>query len=143
MPKAVNASALNLPINIDSPVDADYSDQTRQRFTRSQRLNRPAEFKRVFQYNRRLGDAYFTILGHNTQKNPARLGLAIARKQVKRAVARNRLKRLIRESFRRHQHDLQGWDIVVMLKQDASKLTNQVIYDMLAKLWLALIKTGL
>ncbi len=43
--------------------------------------------------------------------------MAIARKHVPTAVARNRIKRLIRESFRRHQHELPAVDIVVMSRQ--------------------------
>jgi ribonuclease P protein component len=66
------------------------------------------------------------------------LGLAISRKHIKRAVGRNRIKRLIRESFRQHQDELSGWDIVVMLRQDASALSNQAIYESLRKHWHAL-----
>jgi|GEM_PF-3976772 len=43
---------------------------------------------------------------------PARLGMAVAKKCAKRAVDRNRLKRLARESFRQHKHSLAGFDIV-------------------------------
>jgi ribonuclease P protein component len=44
----------------------------------------------------------------------ARLGLAVSKKKLKRAVDRNRLKRVIRESFRSHQTMLTGLDLVVV-----------------------------
>jgi len=63
------------------------------------------------------------------------LGLAIARKHIKRAVGRNRIKRQIRESFRQHQVMLAGIDIVVTLRKDASRLSNQQIQQNLVKHW--------
>jgi len=75
------------------------------------------------------------VLGQNNGRAFARLGLAIARKHVKTAVARNRIKRLIRESFRHAQHRLSGIDLVVTLRRDASGLSNQEIFQRLEKHW--------
>jgi ribonuclease P protein component len=86
-----------------------------------------------------VGDDYFSVLGQNNQKPFARLGLAIARKHVKKAVSRNRVKRLVRESFRQHQQQLAGLDIIVMLRADASRLDNESIRQHLTKLWQSLI----
>lgn len=51
---------------------------------------------------------------------PARLGLAIAKKQIRSAVARNRLKRLAREAFRTRRAQLAGLDLVVMARSAAA-----------------------
>lgn len=48
----------------------------------------------------------------------ARLGIVVAKKNVRLAVARNRLKRIVRETFRQQQECLQGLDIVVVIKKD-------------------------
>ena len=48
----------------------------------------------------------------------ARLGVVVAKRNVKLAVARNRLKRTVRESFRLQQSCLTGLDIVVVVKKD-------------------------
>jgi len=98
-------------------------------------LLRPEQFKRVFNKPIRVSDAHFSILGQVNQKSFARLGLTIAKKYIKKAVARNRIKRLVRESFRHHQELLAGVDIVVTCRSDASQLTNQVIQDRLVQHW--------
>jgi ribonuclease P protein component len=82
-----------------------------------------------------VGNDVFTILGHNNRKSIARLGLAIARKHIKNAVGRNRIKRLVRESFREHQSLLAGIDIVVTIRTDASRLDNETIRKNLKKHW--------
>ncbi len=45
--------------------------------------------------------------------------MVIARKILRRAVDRNRLRRILRELFRHSQHDLTALDIVVRLKRAA------------------------
>ena len=52
----------------------------------------------------------------------ARLGLAIAKKRAKRAVDRNRIKRVARESFRYHQQQLHGCELVIMNRDGAGKV---------------------
>ena len=56
---------------------------------------------------------------------PARLGLAIAKKQVRLATQRNRLKRLVRETFREHRAELAGLDLVVMARAGAAAADNR------------------
>ena len=64
-----------------------------------------------------------------------RLGLAIAKKCARRAVDRNRLKRLVRESFRRHRPGLQRLDLVVMCRRDAVAAENTQLSASLAIHW--------
>jgi ribonuclease P protein component len=109
-----------------------------QGFPRTVRLLKPAEFQRVFKRATRVQDANFTILARANSGTQARLGLAIARKQIRRAVDRNRLKRLIRETFRRHQVLLQGLDIVVMARRQALQQNNDVLIEALGRLWQSL-----
>jgi ribonuclease P protein component len=89
----------------------------------------------VFAEARRSSDDYFVVLGQNNQRDFARLGLAVARKHIKTAVGRNRIKRLVRESFRQHQQALSGIDLVVTLRRDATALSNQEIFRRLEKHW--------
>jgi ribonuclease P protein component len=110
-------------------------------FSRESRLLTPGQFQNVFNNPTRFGSRHFTIL---VTKNPAqdnRLGLAIAKKRVKLAVQRNRIKRLVRESFRLNQKNIPHVDMVAMVKSGIDKLDNQVIADELAYIWRKLRKS--
>lgn len=62
------------------------------------------------------------------QQITSRLGLAITKKKIKRANQRNRVKRLSREYFRLHQHELiQPVDIALIIKNFSFSLTNAEI----------------
>ncbi len=69
-----------------------------------------------------------------------RLGLVIAKKKIRRAHERNRVKRLARESFRLHQAELPALDIILMAKADAQTLSNEVLHQQLNDAWRQLSK---
>jgi ribonuclease P protein component len=70
----------------------------------------------------------------------ARLGLAVAARIIGGAVRRNRIKRLVRESFRAHQHELPAVDIVVNARVGARDAENAVITRSLEKHWQSVIR---
>ncbi len=55
----------------------------------------------------------------------ARLGLAIAKKQLRRSVDRNRIKRIVREHFRLKVSNECGLDFVVMARSSAKDYSNE------------------
>ena len=65
----------------------------------------------------------------------ARLGLAIAKRQVRLAVQRNRVKRLVRESFRQARPTLRGVDLVVMARPRLAERSNRQLSESLLKHW--------
>lgn len=67
---------------------------------------------------------------------PARLGLAISAKSVPRAVDRNRIKRVTRESFRLHQAQLGPFEIVILARNGAGRANRQQLAEALARLWI-------
>jgi ribonuclease P protein component len=71
-------------------------------FPRRERLTAGADFRRVFRKGFRLDGALFSLVAMRTDRGFWRLGLAASRK-VGGAARRNRAKRLLRESFRRHK----------------------------------------
>jgi ribonuclease P protein component len=101
-------------------------------FPRAHRLLTSNDFQRVFQAPIKSSDAFFTVLARSTSQNqPARLGLAIARKQLKRAVDRNRVKRLVRECFRLQAPA--ALDYVVMTRHIVQQKTNAQLRASLAR----------
>jgi ribonuclease P protein component len=108
-------------------------------FNRESRLLTPGQFQAVFAKPLRFGSSHITILVTPNSDNN-RLGLAIAKKRVKLAVQRNRIKRQIRESFRLNQHNLPFVDIVVMVKSGTDKLENKEINQQLEKIWRKIIQ---
>lgn len=86
-------------------------------FPRSRRLRKARDYRRAGRSGRRIHDAWWTLLLAPSQdEGQTRLGLAVSRK-VGNAVRRNRIKRLLRETFRLRQ-DLfpLGRDLVFMVR---------------------------
>ena len=81
-----------------------------------------------------------TVLAAPNQLQPARLGLAISRKVARNAVARNRIKRVIRESFRHWQARLDTLDIVVLGRTGIALQPGKTLDSSLENLWIKLIE---
>lgn len=109
-------------------------------FSRSARLLSPADFKRVFSRACKVGGRYLTVLARPNDLGHPRLGLAISRKHVKRAVGRNRIKRQIRESFRYHQDIIGGFDVVVLGKPGVDRLERHELRTVINACWQELAK---
>jgi len=77
----------------------------------------------------------FTVLYRPNGTTEPRLGLAIGKKNCRLAAGRNRLKRIARESFRRHQWLLGGVDIVVLNQPAAAAADNKALFDSLEHHW--------
>ena len=110
-------------------------------FSREKRLLVPKQFKAVFDSPtcKAPGKSVLLLARENALQHP-RLGLVIGKKSVKLAVERNRLKRLIRDSFRHHQELLAGLDIVVVARKGLGDLDNPELHQQFGKLWKRLAK---
>ena len=76
----------------------------------------------------------FTVLFTPNGTDQPRLGLAIGKKNCRLSTGRNRLKRIVRESFRQ-QAALGGVDIVVINQPAASRASNRALFDSLDDHW--------
>lgn len=111
------------------------------RFPRQARLTEALDYEQVFKSRRyRLNDRWFTLLAKSNQQDRPRLGLAISKKVARNAVARNRIKRVARESFRHWQTRLDTLDIVILGRAGVVTQPNRVLDDALGKLWTQLIE---
>jgi len=104
-------------------------------FPRALRLLTARDYATVFASNVRVSDRYWTMLASTGQGASARLGLAIAKKRARRAVDRNRCKRLVRESFRHRHANLGVVDIVVMNRDACAGASNRALQLSLDSLW--------
>lgn len=105
------------------------------RFPRDARVRLRAEYTRVFEGGRRIGDPLLALhwLPGNT---PPRLGLAVSRKVDPRAVGRNRIKRILRDSMRKLRPQLKGGDYVIVARPPAGSADNARILEA----WLRLLQ---
>lgn len=109
-------------------------------FPRDYRLTRAKDFQQVFrQAQCKSQDGHFLILARMGEAAFPRLGMTVSKKNIPFAVARNRIKRLVRESFRqflgRRGESLDRLDIVVVVRRGADKLNNASIFDTLDRHW--------
>ena len=98
------------------------------RFTKEQRLLTPAAFREVFDApERKLHQSHLmAFVRTNTHQQP-RVGMAITKRKVPTAVARNLIKRQIREQFRVKAFGLENKDIVFIVKNSVKGLSNKEI----------------
>ena len=78
---------------------------------------------------------HFLFLAKISEQPKSRLGIVVAKKKVRRAHERNRVKRLARESFRLHQQQLDVLDIVVMPKVGIEAVPNSELHQQLQFAW--------
>jgi ribonuclease P protein component len=104
-------------------------------FARRQRLLKAAHFNAVYARRLRVSNDCFVVNALPNDLGHARLGLSIGAKAVGNAVARNRVKRTVRESFRRAAPQLQGLDLVVGARNGAAKAHNAELRAGLDGLW--------
>lgn len=89
----------------------------------------------MFRADVRSADPYFLVLASRNGLNHARLGLAVSKRYLRTNVLRNRVKRLIRESFRKNQAQLAGLDVVVVSQRQASRAGNSRLFESLHRHW--------
>ncbi len=84
------------------------------------RIKRKKDFLRLEKEGRRLYSRSFLLVAAPSASGSSRIGIAITRKIDKRAVVRNKLKRRIREIFRRNKGSLNApYDILVVARKTA------------------------
>lgn len=93
------------------------------------------DFQFVFAKARKVQGKHLLALHRPNQRPYARLGMVIAKHRLKRAVDRNLLRRIIRESFRVKKESLKGLDIIVLLRSECTPLGKKDLRDAVDNLW--------
>lgn len=112
-----------------------------QGFPRRLRLLTAGDYRHVFDHaDFKVHGKGLMALGRRNDLGHVRLGLVFSKKNVRRAVDRNRLKRLVRESIRLQQQRLPAVDIVVLARRGAHELDNATLHRQLHGMWRRLEK---
>jgi ribonuclease P protein component len=104
-------------------------------FPAHRRLRHKSEFETAYARGRRFGNGFFGVTVISNDKSGPRLGMAVALRVTRTAVERNRIRRIIRESFRTHQHMLPPVDVVVGARARAPGASAHVLRTHLEPLW--------
>lgn len=112
----------------------------RERFLSKQHLRNLAQFQRVYQLRQRFPGRFYMLYYRDNQTDCPRLGVVASNRNVRRAVDRNRVKRIAREAFRRYQQQLRSVDIIVVAKPEATTASRRELHVCLNKLFMQLIK---
>ncbi|MEE4249492.1 MAG: ribonuclease P protein component [Alcanivoracaceae bacterium] len=111
-----------------------------RQFPRSHRLLSPSEFKPLFDHPQwRASSQHFLLLVTENRLAAPRLGIVIGKRRVKRAVDRNLLRRLMRESFRHLGPELAGLDIVILVRANIDHPDKAAVATELDKVWTKLL----
>lgn len=117
--------------------------QAKFNFPKTARLLTPKDFQQVFSQAEKFANRHWTFIVQPNQLDYARLGLAISKKQLAKAVWRNRVKRIARESFRHQQDKVAGYDIVILGRKGTELVENQQLAKSFFHLMDKLRKSGL
>ncbi|WP_075433634.1 ribonuclease P protein component [Buchnera aphidicola] len=104
-------------------------------FSKKLRLLSNIAFQRCNDKKNKAHTTEFIRLVSLNHLNFPRLGISISKKNIKKSHERNRIKRLIRESFRLSQYTLVSMDFCIIVKKNVQLLTNNIIFSVLKKLW--------
>lgn len=110
-------------------------------YPRKHRLITKEDFKSVFDKCTKINQKHLLLLVKPNQHTYARLGLVVGKRVANKAVARNRIKRVIRESFRHHYDNVKGMDIIVIARHACDKLTKHKLREGIDRLWETLKKS--
>jgi len=108
---------------MNCPHKASCEKPARRAFVRP--IKKTKSFKTVYNGGRKAVNAYFVMYMVSNGSNISRLGLSISKK-VGKAVIRNRIRRLVKESCRLKAHKIiTGFDIVVVARPLAGELPRE------------------
>lgn len=105
------------------------------RFRPFERLKTSIDFKQVFDQPKKTVGKNLLILWKPGHGSCARMGVIAGKRVSKLAVSRNRIRRIIRDSFRLTKDQLGLLDIIVIAKQSCAELSNTELRHETDILW--------
>ena len=102
---------------------------------RTARLLKAGDFAALRGKSKRISVRHFLAEFSPNEQATCRLGQAVSRRVSKRAVDRNRIKRLVRESYRHVRSELPCVDILMIARSSAVDTASADLREDLANLW--------
>lgn len=119
----------------------DADNPVGNRFPRNRRLLKSSEFQAVFAAaEQRVSHRYYLLLARTHQGPGPRLGLVVARKNIRLATRRNRIKRVARETFRQQAGGLGSVDVLLLARRGMDALPPDRQTRLLREAWRTLAK---
>lgn len=107
-----------------------------QNYPRELRLLSGGDFQKVFDaVEIKVPDQRILILSRANGLDHPRIGFIISKKNIRRAVKRNLVRRIIRESFRLNQDNLPAHDMIIMVRKGAGDIDSQALHRLATKSW--------
>ncbi len=101
-----------------------------ERFSRQRRLLTPRAFSRVMESPAlKIHQPGFLLLVTPAEGPEPRLGFIVAKRKIPLAVHRNRFKRCFRDAFRRSADQLGAVDVVCLVRQNLSDVSNEQLHE--------------
>lgn len=128
VPKAASVSQSEPPSCLrPASVTARYG------FSKRSHLRKTDEISSVFDFRHRQSGAHLTVLVKPNTLGIPRLAVMVSRRVSPKAVARNYMRRLVRETFRQHQHQIGAFDIVVRVTRPFEREQHAAVHEELLK----------
>ena len=109
---------------------------SRHSFGTERRLLNSAEYSRVFdEASCRASHRHVLLLAAPNSMGHSRLGLVIAKKNVRKAVLRNRIKRIAREVFRQQPGTDAPLDVVLLARRGIDSLDKKSLAALIERQW--------
>lgn len=91
-------------------------------FPKELKIRKSSEYEEIFGTSKRLRSQHFNILYVQNTLGYSRAGIVVGKKNVRSAVKRNRIKRLVREVFRNNKSLFDSLDVVFLAKKGSDTL---------------------
>jgi ribonuclease P protein component len=103
-------------------------------FDKTRRLLKKSDYDHVFNQATKMVTSDFIVFYRTNNIGHARLGMALSKKMIAKAHDRNRVKRVLRETFRTYDR-LPAVDIIVLARHGINRVQNSTIFKNLGKTW--------
>lgn len=104
------------------------------RFLSDWRVRTTVAFQHVYSKRKRLSGRYYLLYYLDNDIGHSRLGVVASKRSVKKAVIRNRVRRIVKEAFRKQKNKLPSFDLIFIAKVCVSEASNRELYKCINRL---------